>query len=148
MLLALLGAIAVLPMSALAEGSDPHAKAYFLGKVQPTGKNATRGLSARLRVHYRCSRGDALWVSVKQAPSRLKDPALTEEGSSAASAAWLQSHRNRFVCNGKPQTGTFSVDKVEYGFGKLKSGWTWVQFCVTKGDDLTLSESAWVFSRS
>jgi prolyl-tRNA synthetase len=35
--------------------------------------------------------------------------------------------------------------KVEQGSkGTLKKGWAWLQFCVTEGDNLTVSVSGWV----
>lgn len=145
---ALLAGLALVPTTASGLGSDPTAKAFFHGKIEPLGKGATRGASARLTVHYRCTKGDHLWVSVKQAASRKKDPALTQEGSSAYAETWLQSHRNRFTCNGKPRTERFYVDKLEPGAGKgaLKRGWAWVQFCVTTGEELTLYSVGWMAS--
>ena len=75
---------------------------------------------------------------------------LTKEGSSKTAAAWWESHRNRFVCNGKSHTAAFSIDTVEKGSkGKLVTGKAWVQFCVTTGKTeadtkLILSKSGWV----
>jgi hypothetical protein len=131
---------AVVPIVAQAEGSDPNGKATFLGAIQTTGKQAT------LKVRYRCASGEALWVSAKQTKSGRSATRLMKEGSSRGSAAWLDSHRDRFACNGKMHTGTFSIDTVEKGTkGALKSGTAWVQFCVTKGkEDLVLSKSGWV----
>jgi hypothetical protein len=134
-------AAAVLPAAGLAQGqTDPNAKANFIGKIVRTGDTAS------LRVHYRCSTGDALWVSAKQVASRRRTAALKEEGSSKVSAAWWQSHRNPFVCNGRYHTARVTIDKVEPGSkGKLKKGKAWVQFCVTKNEKaLILSKSGWV----
>ena len=143
--LAVAAAVAVtVPVVALAEGSDPNGKAIFVGMIQSSGKRAT------LKVSYRCASGEALWVSAKQTKSGLSATRLMKEGASKVSAGWLESHRNKFVCNGKMHTGTFAIDTVEKGSkGTLKAGTAWVQFCVTKGQteattDLILSKSGWV----
>jgi hypothetical protein len=130
----------VAPMAALAQNADPHAKATFIGKIHVHKSSAT------LKVRYKCASGEALWVSAKQVKSTDKDARLKKEGSSKTAAAWWQSHRNKFVCNGKNHTATFSIDKVEKGSkGKLKDGKAWVQFCVTEGEQtLILSKSGWV----
>ena len=127
--LAVTAAVAVIvPVVAFAEGSDPNGKAAFVGMIRSSGKTAT------LKVSYRCASGEALWVSAKQTASGLSATRLMKEGSSKGSAGWLESHRNKFVCNGKMHTGTFAIDTVEKGSkGTLKSGTAWVQFCVTKG---------------
>jgi hypothetical protein len=133
-------AATVAPMAALAQNADPNAKAHFIGKIQVHKKTAT------LKVRYNCASGEALWVSAKQVASRKKDARLKKEGSSKTAAAWWQSHRNKFVCNGKSHTATVSIDTVEKGSkGKLKDGKAWVQFCVTQGEQtLILSKSGWV----
>src|SRR5262249_39556168 len=81
----------------------------------------------------------------KRAPP-AKDARFSREGSSKLSSAWWQSHRNHFTCNGKPQTATVSIDRLEPGSkGTLKPGLAYVQFCVTKGQQtLILSKSGWV----
>jgi hypothetical protein len=142
---ALVGAVAVgLPTAALAEGSDPNGKATFLGAINVSGAKAT------LRVRYQCASGQALWVSAKETRTGVSATKLMKEGSSKAAAGWWESHRNRFICNGKPHTGTFTIDKVEKGSkGALVDGSAWVQFCVTKGETeattvLILSKSGWV----
>jgi hypothetical protein len=137
------GAIALAPVAALAEGSDPHGKATFLGAIHSSGAKAT------LKVRYQCAEGQALWVSAKQSQSGKADKRLVKEGSSKVAAGWLESHRNHFTCNGKAHTATFSIDTVEKGSkGTLKPGRAWVQFCVTKGqEDLILSKSGWVAVR-
>ncbi|MEA2419987.1 MAG: hypothetical protein QOE60_2193 [Thermoleophilaceae bacterium] len=137
-------AVTVAPMSALAQNADPHASAHFIGKIHVHKKTAT------LKVRYRCASGEALWVSAKQVASTKKDTRLKKEGSSKTAAAWWQSHRNKFVCNGKNHTATFSIDKVEPGSkGKLEDGKAWVQFCVTQGKQtLILSKSGWVGVKS
>ena len=139
--LPVVAALAVMvPVVAFAAGSDPNGKATFLGTIQSTGKKAT------LKVRYRCASGDALWASAKQTKSGASATRLMKEGSSKGSAGWLESHRNKFICNGKMHTGTFSIDTVEEGSkGTLRTGTAWVQFCVTKGQkDLVLSKSGWV----
>jgi hypothetical protein len=134
-------AVGALPVAAQAQsGSDPNAKATFKGAIHPSGSKAT------LKVTYQCAEGEALWVSAKQTASGKKNKALEKEGSSQVAASWLESHRNKFTCDGSSHTGTFSIDTKEKGSkGALKKGTAWVQFCVTKGEeDLILSKSAWV----
>ena len=132
------------PVAATAAGSDPNAKATFLGAIKVTGKKAT------LRVRYQCASGQTVWVSAKQTKTGVSATKLMKEGSSKVAAGWWESHRNRFVCNGKPHTGTFTIDTVEKGSkGTLVPGSAWVQFCVTKGHTeadtvLILSKSGWV----
>ena len=124
------------------EGSDPGAQAKFVSDIKTTagGKKAT------LKASYKCSEGDALWVSAKETATGEKDKRLKKGGSSETAAAWLQSHRNVFTCDGKSRTEKFTIDKVEDGSkGKLVPGEAWVQFCVTQGGrDLVLSKSGWV----
>jgi hypothetical protein len=81
---------------------------------------------------YICEGGDGahVWVSVKQAASRLPEQWLTEEGSGANSAAWSHSHRNTVVCDGQWHVATLTVDQNEWGWGTLQPGQAWVQFCV------------------
>jgi hypothetical protein len=64
----------------------------------------------------------------------------------AARRTGLESHRNKFICNGRMHTSRFSIDTIEKGSkGTLRTGTAWVQFCVTKGqEDLVLSKSGWV----
>jgi hypothetical protein len=136
-------AMTVAPVAAVAQGAGapaPAKTAKVLGKAERQGKKA-----ATLKVRYSCATGSTLWISLKQAKAADKDPALKKEGSSAVSAAWLQSHRNKITCDGKNRTATFSVDKVEQGSkGTLKKGVAWMQFCVTEGDALTVSVAKWV----
>jgi hypothetical protein len=133
-----------LPLAALGAGSDPTAKAEFVGAIEVAGK------SASLQVRYQCSSGENLWVSAKETKSGVSATKLMKEGSSKVSAAWWESHRNKFACNGRSHTGTFSIDTVEKGSkGALVPGSAWVQFCVTTGHTekdtvLTLSRSGWV----
>jgi hypothetical protein len=134
----------VAAVAAAADASDSKAKATFVGSIHVSGKKAT------LSVRYQCTSGETLWVSAKEMASGATSPKLRKEGSSKTAAAWWESHRNRFTCNGKAHTGTFSIDTVEKGSkGKLVPGKAWVQFCVTTGKTeadtkLTLSKSGWV----
>jgi hypothetical protein len=134
----------VAPGVAGAEGSDSQAKATFVGPIHVTGKKAT------LSVRYQCPKGETVWVSAKEMASGATTAKLTKEGSSKTAAAWWESHRNKFTCNGKTNTGTFVIDTVEKGSkGKLVAGKAWVQFCVTTGKTeadtkLILSKSGWV----
>jgi hypothetical protein len=120
---------------------DPTAKATFLSNV----KRVDGGKQATLKVRYTCNEGEGLWISAKQAASRKKDKALTKEGSSQVSVAYLMSHRNPITCDGEKHTATFAVDKVEEGTkGKLKKGKAYVQFCITTETGLTYSKNAFV----
>ena len=126
---------------------EPVATAKIIGHVQIDPANP--GI-AYVTAKYSCpSEGEAhLWVSVKQAASAKKDAALTEEGSSAVSAAWLQRHPapvEEFTCDGATHTGTFSVDAglSEYGFGELRTGHTYVQFCLTGPETGEGGQPAW-----
>jgi hypothetical protein len=127
-----------------AHGLDSKAKATFMGSIHVSGKKAT------LSVRYQCGTGQTLWVSAKELASGATSKKLTKEGSSKVAAAWWESHRNHFTCDGKAHTGTFTIDTVEKGSkGKLVAGKAWVQFCVTTGTTeantkLTLSKSGWV----
>jgi len=142
--LMVVAALATAVPAALAEGSDPNAKATFLGAIHVSGANAT------LRVRYQCASGEAVWISAKQTKSGISATKLQKEGSARLASAWWDSHRNRFVCNGKSHTATFTMDKIEKGKkGTLVPGSAWVQFCVTKGKTeattvLILSKSGWV----
>jgi hypothetical protein len=105
--------------------------AQVLGNVKIDENDPTVGY---VTARYVCSgESAALWVSVKQTESRTPDPGLKEEGSSSISAAWSHSHRNPVTCDGKWQTGVFTIDQVEWGFGELQPGQGYVQFCL--GDD-------------
>ena len=134
----------VAPVVATAQGTDPKGKAAFVGPIHVGGKKAT------LSVTYQCASGQNVWVSAKELASGASSPKLAKEGSSKTAAAWWESHRNTFVCNGKPHTAAFTIDKVEKGSkGTLVPGKAWVQFCVTKGTTeantkLILSKSGWV----
>ena len=87
---------------------------------------------AYVTARYICEGGDGahVWVSAKQAESRRPEQWLTEEGSGARSSAWSHSHANTVTCDGKWHVGTFTLDQEEWGWGELKQGQAWVQFCV------------------
>src|SRR5581483_12408163 len=97
-------AIAVAAPAALAAGTDPNASATFLGPIQVSGKKAT------LKVRYQCAAGaTGLWVSAKQTRTGVSAAKLMKEGSSRVAATWWDSHRNRFVCNGKAHTASVTI---------------------------------------
>ncbi len=115
---------------------------------------------AEVQVRYRCTGGEelGLWVSVKQTADRSADPALTGHGSSGISAAWSDSHRNEFTCDGRSRVATFEVDQQEPAWdggeraaqGALAKGQAYVQFCLTgPGGEggLLISESEFVRAR-
>ena len=137
-------ATVAVPVAASAQqsGSDPTARASFQGEIE-TSANGTQGT---LRVRYRCSAGDTLWISAKQTANGKPSGALKLEGSSQVAASWLQSHRNPITCDGRKHTSDFTIDELEPGSkGALVEGKAWVQFCITAGEqDLTLSKSGWV----
>jgi hypothetical protein len=151
-------AAAAVPTAAVAQtgGTDKTAKATFQGPIKIVKGGAPK---ATLKVKYNCAKGETLWISAKQVESRKKDQRLTKEGSSAISASWLQSHRNKITCDGKKHTATFSMDVVENEFPPespvqppkvaLKKGWAYVQWGITKpgeGEEgeLTFSKNAFV----
>src|SRR3954470_835655 len=149
-------AAAGVPAARAQTGTDPTASAKFESKLVRVDRS-----TAVLKVTYQCSRGDTLWISAKQLANGKRAAALTKEGSSKTARTWLQSHRNPITCDGKSQTGVFTLDKVEPGSkGRLKAkgrknaGKAYIQFCVTlppatpTGEgELTLSKSGWVSVR-
>ena len=105
------------------------------------------GNAATVKARYVCPEGNHLWVSAKQSADGSQDPRLEGEGSSAFAAGWLQNHPANFTCDGRSHVGTFQVDNfTEYGFGQLRRGVAWVQFCVVSEatEALILSHSEWV----
>jgi len=87
---------------------------------------------------YTCPTGFAhLFVSVKQVASGRPDSALKLEGSSSISSGWLERHPapSEFTCDGSWHTGTWRITSdpsdpgYEYGFGAIKPGTVYVQFC-------------------
>ena len=132
-------AVAVTPVASLAAAAPPAKTAKPIGSV--TRHSTT---SATLKVKYSCKVGTTLWISIKQAKHGKKDSKLGKQGSSKTAVAWFQSHRNTIKCDGKKHTKTFTMDKKEQGKGKLVPGFAWLQFCVTKGNSLTVSVARWV----
>lgn len=131
-------AVALTPVAGLA--ATPPAKT-----AKPIGSVVRHGTtSATLKVKYSCKVGATLWISIKQAKHGKKDSKLGKQGSSKTAVAWFQSHRNTIKCDGKKHTKTFTMDKKEQGKGKLVPGFAWLQFCVTKGNSLTVSVASWV----
>jgi hypothetical protein len=131
---AVIGATSV----ALADPTSSHsggANAVQTGVVRIDANNPQ---VAYVSGRYSCPAGFAhLFVSVKQVPGGLPDPALKLEGSSAISSAFVEGHPapDEFTCDGTWHTGTWritsdpSVSGYEYGFGALVPGQVYVQFC-------------------
>ena len=130
-------AIPVATATATTAAPADKAKAQVIGTVVTSG-NGTATVTAR----YVCPEGFHLWISAKQVEDRRPDPRLREEGSSAISAAWLQSHPTNFTCDGTFRTQTFQIDTAEQGFGELEPGQAWVQFCLI-GENTFISEARW-----
>jgi hypothetical protein len=107
----------------------PKLDSQVIGTVRIDPDDPTVGY---VTARYICEGGDGahVWVSVKQAESRLPEQWLTEEGSGGDSAAWSSSHANTVTCDGKWHVATFTVDQDEFGWGELEPGQAWVQFCV------------------
>jgi hypothetical protein len=124
---------------AIPAGASADVSAQILGLTSYQGGNA-----ATVKVRYTCDQpGLHLWVSAKQVADGSQDPALEAEGSSAAADAWLQRHPTNLVCDNQSHLGFFKINKSEYGFGQLGSGFAWLQFCLTQGDDLLVNEFGW-----
>ena len=111
------------------------ANAQDVGKARILSSIKVQGAQATLKVRYQCATGTHIWVSAKQTASGKKDRALAKEGSSAVAAAWWQSHRDYFRCDGKTNSSVFYIDTFEPGSkGRLRRGFAWVQFCITTGE--------------
>jgi hypothetical protein len=140
---AALSLAAALPATAGAKAKPVAPAAEIISHV----KTFDGGNAATVKARYVCPEGNHLWVSAKQSADGAKDPRLEGEGSSAFAAGWLQNHPANFTCDGKSHVGTFQVDNfTEYGFGQLRRGVAWVQFCVVSEatEALILSHSEWV----
>ncbi|MGY1727088.1 hypothetical protein ACI79J_08935 [Geodermatophilus sp. SYSU D01062] len=132
-----LAATSVLALAAPAAAAPkPVYEADVVGvvRVDPTDPTV-----AEIQVRYRCAEDANLWISVKQTADRSADPRLAQEGSSAISAAWSDSHREPVSCDGRVHLGTFTVDLVEAWPGRpgqapLLKGEGYVQFCLTDPD--------------
>lgn len=132
--LAPLGALATAGMAS----ADPLANASVRNYIVRTGPG-----TATVTASYVCPEGFHLWVSAKQSSSGRYDGRLEGEGSSGVAGAWLQSHPTDFTCDGSRHTQTFTIDTLEQGFGSLRRGVAWVQFCLI-GVNTFISESQWV----
>ncbi len=132
----------LMPLAALASAgaasADPFANASVRNYIVRTGPG-----TATVTASYVCPEGFHLWVSAKQSSTGRYDGRLEEEGSSAVAGAWLQSHPSDFTCDGTRHTQTFTIDTEEQGFGSLRRGLAWVQFCLI-GENTFISESSWV----
>ncbi len=141
--LAAAAAVSVLaPLGALATAgvasADTFANASVRNYIVRTGPG-----TATVTATYVCPEGFHLWVSAKQSSTGRYDPRLEEEGSSQIAAAWFESHPTDFTCDGVRHTQTFTIHNLEQGFGSLKRGVAWVQFCLI-GENTFISESSWV----
>jgi hypothetical protein len=128
-----------------AKPKDEAPSAKIIGNVRVDSESPS---IAYVTAKYSCPPGPAhLWVSVKQVATGEKDPALTQEGSSGISSAWLQRHpgADEFTCDGTMHSGTFSIDAglTEYGFGELQQAHAYVQFCLTGPETGPEGEPAW-----
>jgi hypothetical protein len=135
--------VAVALLGATAAGADD---TFTFGDAAVIGPVHVRGNAADVHVRYSCNVGSHLWVSVKQSAGRGIDGAVSAESSGfgGAAAAWWQSHRGSFTCDGKRHVAWFTVDTVEPGSrGQLMKGWGWVQFCVTTDEDLSAVQMTW-----
>jgi hypothetical protein len=125
---------------AVANAAPTTAAAHVLGPIRVDDDG-----TASVTVQYVCpAEGTHLWVSAKQVASGKKDARLGEEGSSAISAGWWQSHPTDFTCDGAWHTDTFTIGTFEYGIGELQHGKAWLQFCVTNEESLFVNQSGWV----
>ena len=113
-----------------APAAPPTSKAEVIDVATRTGST-----TATILVRYTCT-GPAeqvhTWVSVKQAKSLTSDKRLMEEGTGygGVAAAWSQSHGGSPICDGKQHYSLFSVDQEEAGYGTLKRGMAYIQFCL------------------
>src|SRR5918999_3822266 len=111
---ALLGAA---PGSAVA-AKDPYAEVISHVKLQRDG-------TATVRARYMCESSTHLWVSAKQTADGSVDPALEDEGSSGAAAAWMDTNDwvtvgedtfpissgdEQLVCDGRTHSQSVSID--------------------------------------
>ena len=129
-----------------APSASAQEESFTFGDAAVLGPVHVRGDVAQVHARYSCDVGAHLWVSVKQSAARDVDPAVSAEGSGfgGAASAWWQSHRGSFTCDGKRHVGWFAVDTVEEGSrGRLRSGWGWVQFCVTTDEGLSAIRMEW-----
>ena len=116
--------------------------AQVLGNVRIDASDPT---VAYVTARYICNGGTTneshLWVSVKQNVDARANPLLKEEesGFGGYATAWSSSHRNPVTCDGQWHVGSFTVDQEEYGWGELRGGQAYVQFCLFGGDGTFVS---------
>ena len=110
--------------------------AQVIGNVRIDSSDPTIGyVTARYICNGGLTENAHLWVSVKQTADRSPDNALKGETSSEISAAWSQSHPTAQVaCDGQWHAQTFTISQADYGFGNLRPGQGYVQFCLFGGD--------------
>jgi hypothetical protein len=110
--------------------------AQVIGNVRIDSSDPTIGyVTARYICNGGLTENTHLWVSVKQTADRSPDNALKGETSSEISAAWSQSHPTAQVaCDGQWHAQTFTISQADYGFGNLRPGQGYVQFCLFGGD--------------
>jgi hypothetical protein len=135
-------AVMALVLAAPASAQDE----FTVGDAAVLGPVHVRGDVAQVHARYSCDFGNHIWVSVKQSAAADIDPDVSAEGSGfgGAAAAWWQSHRGTFTCDGKRHVAWFTVDTLEPGSrGQLQSGWGWVQFCITTEEDLVAIRMQW-----
>jgi hypothetical protein len=144
-------------MAAMALLACASVGAISTAEAAPAGKNQAQVLgkvvthedgTASVKARYICQEGFHLWVSAKQSASGRPDPRLRGEGSSQYAAAWLQSHPapGSFTCDGEWHTDTYTIDTLEQGWGELKHGQAWVQFCLI-GETAFISDTRWIAVR-
>src|SRR4051812_19124983 len=144
--LVLLAALAAAALGAAPAAAKQADDSFTVGDAAILGPVHVRGSVAEVHVRYSCTVGTHIWVSAKQSASGAKDPKIAEEGSGfgGTAAAWWQSHRGTFTCDGARHTQWFTVDTVEPGSrGRLRQGSAWVQFCVTTDEDLSAVRMQW-----
>ena len=136
--------IGVAPAGAAKPGSDQDV--FAVGDAAVLGPVHVRGDVALVHARYSCDVGTHIWVSVKQSAAADIDHAVAAEGAGfgGVAAAWWDSHRGSFTCDGKRHVAWYTVDTVEEGTrGQLQSGWGYVQFCITTDEDLISIRQQW-----
>jgi hypothetical protein len=146
--LAIIAACAATALIGAAPAAAKHVpqESFSVGDATILGPVHVRGDVAQVHVRYSCDVGTHIWVSVKQSASGAAEPQVAEEGAGfeEKAASWWQSHRGSFTCDGRQHTAWFTVDTVEPGSrGQLKSGFGWVQFCITTEEDLISVQMQW-----
>jgi hypothetical protein len=140
-------AVAVVATMALLGAAPAVAQDEFtVGDAAVLGPVHVRGDVALVHARYSCDVGTHIWVSVKQSASGEIDHAVAQEGAGfgGVAAAWWQSHRGSFTCDGKRHVAWYTVDTVEEGSrGELQSGFGYVQFCITTDEDLISIRQQW-----